>query len=208
MNEEKYKKLFDFIYKDFIRAHHYVHTLKALREKEYDIFFLRWKYLWSAILDSLQVNSLRSLANIYEESGSTKKGETVSVFTLLKWQIDVKRASEATDILKENSDLIRRIKNYRDKFLAHNDIKQVLTPELEEIRYEEVEKLTAVSGKLLNLLNPVEGVGYRFDNFEEQPTFDARAMFDALRYHKQKQDKWMIKFQNRETDTLRMPDDF
>lgn len=79
---------------------------------------------------------------------------------------------------------------------------------MEEINYNEIEELIKLSTEVVSFLNPEEGIGYDFRNFEENQDIEARAMFEGLKYYKQKFDKWMKKFVEGEVNSPKMPDDF
>ncbi|KKP93280.1 MAG: hypothetical protein UR98_C0007G0012 [Parcubacteria group bacterium GW2011_GWA1_36_12] len=82
-------------------------------------------------------------------------------------------------MVDENKDILDKLNDYRDKWLAHDDIKK---PEVPAITGEEVKKLFAVLEKILNsITGKLNSESWAYSMVEDESKYQTKLVIDHLR---------------------------
>lgn len=187
MIKEEYIKRFKKLHNLFTEIYLSFYIWKGLQDKSFEQTFSENLNFWFATLSALENNWLTGFAKIYEDSKFSKKGQVISVYALLPFQVDIVRAKNIKKILNFNDRIIKSIRKLRDNQLGHNNTEHLLKPKelLRKfpIKYDDVERLLLLSGEILSNFNPDIGWRYDYENWAKDCENDAKQVIKKLQYY-------------------------
>ncbi len=207
----EYKERFDKLYGRISEAVLLFNVWKGLQNKEFESTFKENNNFWLAVLYSIENNYLTLLAKIFEESKFSEQNKIISVYSVINYQLDTKRAMKAKSILDKNQKVIKNIKILRNHKLAHENASFASDPsailEKYPIKYGEIEDLLEISNELLSALNPDFGHGYQFDMLAEDSQNDSRDIIKKLKYFSKRKKIHLDNFKKGTVNNPRFPED-
>lgn len=209
MTKKEYAERFAKLYNLFSEIYVIFYSWKSLQDKAFEQTYSENKHFWSAVLRALENSWFTGFAKIYEDSQYSEDAKVISVYALLPYQTDSKRAAKVQDILKDNSAVIKSIKILRQNQLAHNNAEHLMNPKAIlskfPIKYSEVENLLLSSSEILSNLNPKKGHRYAYKVLADDCGHDGKDIIKKLKYYSKLRQEHYDKLKRQETDDWHFP---
>lgn len=147
---------------------------KSLQNAKYNIIYNKYKYFWVIVIISLQQNWLLGIPKLFEESREGRK-EVISIPFLLKFIPEGKDKEEIKKEIDKQKPILKNIKIWRNKILAHQD--KIVVDDVKDfykknpIEGKQVETLLNSIAKIIGRIGSItnkSSIIYSYYRFKEE----------------------------------------
>ena len=159
---------------------------KSLRNAEYNIIYNKYKYFWGIVIVSVQQKWLLGIPKLFEESRKGSR-EVISIPFLLKFIPEGKDKEEIKKEIDKQKSILKNIKIWRNKILAHQD--KIVVDDIKAfykeypVKGKQVELLLSSIEKIIGRINAATNkmpIIYCYSRFREESKQDLDEIVSTL----------------------------
>jgi len=193
MSVYSYESKFNKIKTQLLNAFATFHVWKALQVETNKEIYKDNIGFWSPTIPALEREWLITLARLFEDSRHTKRGDTLSIYSLITEHPDSDKKTAAEAYLLKNKNIYSDIKELRDKHLAHNDLKALMNVRGKgrKLTIGAIEDMLNFTNELLKILDSDNDRSYSLSVLKQQAETDTEYLIIALKYFHENRDKYL-----------------
>lgn len=159
---------------------------KSLQNAEYNIVYNKYRYFWGIVIVSVQQKWLLGIPKLFEESRKGSR-EVISIPFLLKFIPEGKDKEEIKKEIDKQKSILKNIKIWRNKILAHQD--KIVADDIKEfyikfpIKGKQVEILLSSIEKIIGRINSATNkspIIYSYCRFKKESKQNLDEIVSAL----------------------------